>query len=131
MVAPPLRTGAGRRGGDGGRGRRRAAGTGPLAARAGPYLQGRGLRGDAIELEITESHALPLGPALHDTMVALSQHGVRLAMDNFGMGHSSLLHRRHFRALAAPGCTLSQGYRHGPPMPDVFCCEYLQRHRGA
>lgn len=144
-------------------------------------LRRHGLRGDEVELEITESHALPLGPVLQANMAALSRHGVRLAMDDFGMGHSSLLHLRHFRvhaikvdgsisrevpgsdasadivrsiaalgrsqqlevvaefvetveqrdALAALGCTLFQGYLHSPPMPDLLCCDYLLRQRGA
>lgn len=63
-------------------------------------LQQHGLHGPELELEITESHALPLGPVLHANMRLLDQHGVRLAMDDFGMGHSSLLHLRHFRVHA-------------------------------
>ncbi|MCC7099249.1 MAG: PTS sugar transporter subunit IIC/EAL domain-containing protein [Rubrivivax sp.] len=63
-------------------------------------LERHGLAGREIELEITESHALPLGSVLQDNMRRLAHHGVRLAMDDFGMGHSSLLHLRHFRVDA-------------------------------
>lgn len=63
-------------------------------------LQAHGLHGNEIELEITESHALPLGPVLEENMAVLTRHGVRLAMDDFGMGHSSLRHLRHFHVDA-------------------------------
>lgn len=63
-------------------------------------LERYALRGDEIELEITESHALPQGTILQANMTRLTRHGVRLAMDDFGMGHSSLLHLRHFRVDA-------------------------------
>ncbi len=63
-------------------------------------LRIHGLSPNEIELEITESLHIPdtlvVDRALHD----LSDLGVRLAMDDFGMGYSSLLHLRRFRIHA-------------------------------
>jgi lactose/cellobiose-specific phosphotransferase system IIC component len=63
-------------------------------------LKKYGLSPDEIELEITESLHIPdtlvVDAALHD----LSELGIRLAMDDFGMGYSSLLHLRRFRVHA-------------------------------
>jgi lactose/cellobiose-specific phosphotransferase system IIC component len=59
-------------------------------------LKKHGLRPDEIELEITESLYLPNTLAVDATLHDLSELGVRLAMDDFGMGYSSLLHLRRF-----------------------------------
>lgn len=58
------------------------------------------LRPDEIELEITESHHIPSTPAVDATLRQLSERGIRLAMDDFGMGYSSLLHLRRFHVHA-------------------------------
>lgn len=50
-----------------------------------------------IELEITESQAVPMGEVVNDNLTQIVAMGVSLAMDDFGMGHSSLLHMRRFR----------------------------------
>lgn len=56
-------------------------------------------RGD-IELEITESHFIPFSEVVDANLARISALGVLLAMDDFGMGHSSLLHLRRFRVHA-------------------------------
>lgn len=50
-----------------------------------------------IEIEITESQAIQEEEKTNATLKALSASGIRLSMDDFGMGHSSLLHLRRFR----------------------------------
>lgn len=59
-----------------------------------------GLSSGEVELEITESSALPEGDASDLALQKLSQSGVRLSMDDFGMGYSSLLYLRRFRVHA-------------------------------
>lgn len=60
-------------------------------------LQRHGLGIHEIEIEITESQAIPEEEKTNATLNALSASGIRLSMDDFGMGHSSLLHLRRFR----------------------------------
>lgn len=49
-----------------------------------------------LEIEITESQAIPDDVLVAATLQRLDALGIRLAMDDFGMGHSSLLHMRRF-----------------------------------
>lgn len=49
-----------------------------------------------IELEITESIAVELDEAKKQVIERLKQAGVNLAMDDFGMGYTSLLYIRYF-----------------------------------
>lgn len=53
-----------------------------------------------IELEITESQHIPNTLVVDATLRQLSELGIRLAMDDFGMGYSSLLHLRRFHVHA-------------------------------
>lgn len=53
-----------------------------------------------IELEITETHGVPDAVVELDTLQALSELGVRLAIDDFGMGYSSLLYLKRFHVDA-------------------------------
>ncbi len=59
-----------------------------------------GLTPDQIELEITESHAIPVHQVVDQNLAQLVDMGVSLAMDDFGMGHSSLLYMRRFSVHA-------------------------------
>jgi len=59
-------------------------------------LQIHGLDSSEIEIEIIESEVIPDEAATNSTLEALSALGVRLSVDDFGMGHSSLLHLRRF-----------------------------------
>lgn len=63
-------------------------------------LKKHGLRPDEIELEITESLHIPDTLVVDAALRDLSELGIRLAMDDFGMGYSSLLHLRRFRVHA-------------------------------
>jgi len=49
-----------------------------------------------IEIEITESQVMPDDPVIDRNIQALGRMGFKLAMDDFGMGHTSLLHLRRF-----------------------------------
>ena len=53
-----------------------------------------------IELEITESQAIPVHRVVDDNLARIVAMGVSIAMDDFGMGYSSLLHMRRFRIHA-------------------------------
>jgi lactose/cellobiose-specific phosphotransferase system IIC component len=67
-----------------------------LASRLKQCLQKHGLRPLEIELEITESAVIPDTRAVDQTLQQLAEVGVLLAMDDFGMGYSSLLYLRRF-----------------------------------
>jgi len=49
-----------------------------------------------IELEITESVALDLDSSIRENITTIKDAGVSLAMDDFGMGYTSLLYIRYF-----------------------------------
>lgn len=49
-----------------------------------------------IQLEVTESQAIPAHEMVDSNLAAIVGMGVSLAMDDFGMGYSSLLHMRRF-----------------------------------
>jgi lactose/cellobiose-specific phosphotransferase system IIC component len=55
------------------------------------------LKPHEIELELIESRHTPDSIAVETTLSQLSKLGVRLAIDDFGMGYSSMLHLRRFR----------------------------------
>lgn len=59
-------------------------------------LQASGLRPGALELEITESMALSDVAHAIETLQQLKRIGVRMAVDDFGTGHSSLSYLRRF-----------------------------------
>ena len=56
-----------------------------------------GLPPTMLEIEITEETALDIG-AVQDKLQALSRAGVRVALDDFGIGYSSLSSLRQLRA---------------------------------
>ncbi|WP_018912842.1 EAL domain-containing protein [Thiomonas sp. FB-6] len=75
--------------------------TDPLLARhLQRCLDRYGLDPAEIELEITETLALPDGQAVDGVLGELEATGVRLAIDDFGMGSSSLLYLRRFEVHA-------------------------------
>jgi EAL domain-containing protein (putative c-di-GMP-specific phosphodiesterase class I) len=55
------------------------------------------LRPDEIELELIESLHIPNTLVVDTALRRLSELGIRLAIDDFGMGYSSLLHLRRFQ----------------------------------
>ncbi len=63
-------------------------------------LRKYGLSPEEVELEITESVALPDGQVVDQVLGELERTGVRLAIDDFGMGASSLLYLKRFNVHA-------------------------------
>lgn len=57
-------------------------------------LQEHDLPSSALQIEITESVALTNSPAITHNLAVLHHYGVSIAMDDFGVGHSSLLYLR-------------------------------------
>jgi len=49
-----------------------------------------------LKIEITEQLALTSGTKIIDQIIAMKKLGVRLAMDDFGMGHSSLMYLKEY-----------------------------------
>ncbi|RIX48895.1 MAG: EAL domain-containing protein [Rhodocyclales bacterium GT-UBC] len=68
--------------------------------RLAEILKRHGLAPDEIELEITESQHIPDSSVVDTALRDLSALGIRLSMDDFGMGYSSLLHLRRFHVHA-------------------------------
>ena len=54
----------------------------------------RGFDPNRLEIEVTETAILADGEEVHRTMAALHRIGVRIALDDFGAGYSSLNHLR-------------------------------------
>jgi EAL domain-containing protein (putative c-di-GMP-specific phosphodiesterase class I) len=71
-----------------------------FAPRLAATLQAHGLESREIEIEIIESQAIPDEADTNATLEALAVLGVRLSMDDFGMGYSSLLHLWRFNIHA-------------------------------
>ena len=69
-----------------------------------------GLAASRLELEITETAVLDATPQILAMLHALGGRGIRLVLDDFGTGHSSLNHLREFRL---DGLKLSAGFVHG------------------
>jgi EAL domain-containing protein (putative c-di-GMP-specific phosphodiesterase class I) len=59
-------------------------------------LSGAGLPPTLLELEVTESAAMQNVELTLSALVALREMGVRISMDDFGTGHSSLSHLKQF-----------------------------------
>ncbi len=59
-----------------------------------------GLSPEEIELEITESSEISDSKQVEKILQEISDLGIHLAMDDFGMGYSSLLHMRRFTVNA-------------------------------
>ena len=68
-----------------------------------------GLAASRLELEITESAVLDATPQILVMLEALHERGIRLVLDDFGTGHSSL---NHVRESQLDGLKLSSGFVH-------------------
>ncbi len=68
-----------------------------------------GLAASRLEMEITETAVLDATPQLLAMLEALGERGIRLVLDDFGTGHSSLNHLREFRL---DGLKLSSAFVH-------------------
>lgn len=59
-------------------------------------LEKRGLGADHLVIEVTESAAMRDPDATARVLAALQETGIRIAMDDFGVGHSSLAYLKDF-----------------------------------
>ncbi len=59
-------------------------------------LRDTGLEPRLLELELTESALMEATPAVEASIAALSELGVRISLDDFGKGYSSLEYLRRF-----------------------------------
>lgn len=73
---------------------------GTLATNVAGRLRKYELTPEEIELEITESSAIPESQIVDQTIAQLITTGVQLSMDDFGMGYSSLHYLRRFKVHA-------------------------------
>jgi diguanylate cyclase (GGDEF)-like protein len=67
-----------------------------LADRLAPTLEGLGLDGRALRVEITESSLAEPTPALLGTLAALRELGAGVGIDDFGTGYSALSYLQRF-----------------------------------
>jgi diguanylate cyclase (GGDEF)-like protein/PAS domain S-box-containing protein len=67
-----------------------------LVSFIGNAIRESGLRATALELEITEGVLMSGHTYIDDTLAALSELGVSIAMDDFGTGYSSLSYLRSY-----------------------------------
>ena len=92
-----------------------------LAQHVRRCLERHGLAAEEIELEITETVALPDGQVVDHVLGELERTGVRLAIDDFGMGSSSLLYLRRFdvHAIKIDG-SLTRDLLDNPTNADII-----------
>jgi diguanylate cyclase (GGDEF)-like protein len=89
-----------------------------LVADVAAILDGTGLPPSRLQLEITESAAMGTDDETLDTLRALADSGVRLAVDDFGTGYSNLA---YLRELPVHGLKLAGRFVRGlgsPGAPD-------------
>lgn len=59
-------------------------------------IRGNGLKNQDIEIEITENIALKNDVRTNDNLAKMRETGIRVAIDDFGMGHTSLRYIKQF-----------------------------------
>jgi lactose/cellobiose-specific phosphotransferase system IIC component len=59
-------------------------------------IERHGVRPESLQIEITEQLAMASGPRSVAQIMAIKKLGVKLAMDDFGMGHSSLMYLKEY-----------------------------------
>jgi EAL domain-containing protein (putative c-di-GMP-specific phosphodiesterase class I) len=91
-----------------------------LATETAEIARAYGVSPTSIEIEITEQAALGGGPRLK-VLDSLHKQGFRLSMDDFGMGHSSLIYLKEFNlnTIKLDG-SLSREVESNPT-----CCEII------
>jgi diguanylate cyclase len=70
------------------------------------------LKGDMLEVELTESTALDIQPRIRRELAKLRALGITLTLDDFGTGYSSLAHLKH---LPLDKVKIDQTFVHGLP----------------
>ena len=83
-----------------------------LAAQVREVLGETGLEPEALEFEITETSAMLVSDELAQTLRDLRQLGVRLAIDDFGVGYSSLA---HLKGLPVQTLKIDRSFVQGVP----------------
>ena len=83
-------------------------------------LEQSGLPPELLELELTESILMQVGPAVEAAMQRLQELGVRFALDDFGKGYSSLEYVRRLRLDRLKiDRSFVQGIGNGSPDPVI------------
>lgn len=67
-----------------------------IAGRIFQVLANTGLEAHRLQIEVTETQALEVGPRVHHAFRELEARGVRIALDDFGKGFSTLMYLRQF-----------------------------------
>lgn len=96
-------------------------------------LQRFGLRSQDIELEITEGQSLSSSEQTEKTLSALQALGIRLSMDDFGMGCTSLLYMHRFKlhSLKLDGNLTRQVLSNQIDQNIIQCVSRLGHSQGA
>lgn len=95
-------------------------------------LEETGIRGDSLELEVTESCILADIEQSARRMAELRKLGVRIAIDDFGVGYSPLayLHRLPLDKIKVDRSFVRQIAQPGGTLPVVHTITVLAHHRG-
>jgi len=95
-------------------------------------LEETGIRGDHLELEVTESCILADIEQSARRMAELRDLGVRIAIDDFGVGYSPLayLHRLPLDKIKVDRSFVRQIAQPGGTLPVVHTITVLAHHRG-
>jgi EAL domain-containing protein (putative c-di-GMP-specific phosphodiesterase class I) len=88
----------------------------PVAERVAAILAETGLPPHCLEIEITENAFAEPGGEVEEKLRALKALGVRLAIDDFGAGHSSLFYLKRF---PIDKLKLDRGFIHDIPRDPV------------
>lgn len=83
-----------------------------FAERIDAVLKEFGMPGEAVVLEITESALLDDMAATRETLLRLRERGVRVAVDDFGVGYSSL---SYLRTLPVQSVKIDRSFLQGVP----------------
>lgn len=95
-------------------------------------LEDSGIRGESLELEVTESCILADIEQSARRMTELRKLGVRIAIDDFGVGYSPLayLHRLPLDKIKVDRSFVRQIAQPGGTLPVVHTITVLAHHRG-
>lgn len=95
-------------------------------------LEESGIRGESLELEVTESCILADIEQSAHRMAELRKLGVRIAIDDFGVGYSPLayLHRLPLDKIKVDRSFVRQIAQPGGTLPVVHTITVLAHHRG-
>ena len=84
-----------------------------LAQSVADALDGFHLKGDMLEIELTESSVMEVPPRVKEELKKLRALGTTLTLDDFGTGYSSLT---HLKQLTLDKVKIDQTFVHGLPL---------------